>query len=91
MAAEAGISPEALRATIEQVPPDPDAAARRTAAGAPGRTGARRAALWIPGRWSANARADVLAGAAGLAALGVLLAFPAAAQVLLSTAIRAAL
>ncbi|MCY3731813.1 MAG: hypothetical protein OXF98_10770 [Rhodospirillaceae bacterium] len=54
MAAEAGISPAALRAAIEQVPQDPAAAAPRTAA-----------------------------GAAGLAVLGVLLAFPAAAQVLL--------
>ena len=83
MAAEAGIAPEALRAAIEQVPPDPAAAARRTAAGAVGRAVARRAAPWVPGRWSANARAAVVAGAAGLAALGVLLAFPAAAQVLL--------
>ena len=83
MAAEAGISPAALRAAIEQVPQDPAAAAPRTAAGAPGRTRARRTALWIPGHWLANARAAVVAGAAGLVALGVLLAFPAAARVLL--------
>ena len=83
MAAEARISPEALRNAIEAREPPPSAAARTAAAQA------LRPRRWfmalersMPGRSPAIRRA-VLAGTGSIAVVGALLAFPAIAEALL--------
>ncbi len=65
MAAEAGISREALRVAIES-PPGWLAMLQR----------------WMPDHWSPAAKGVVLMSAAAIVLFGVLLAFPAVAQVL---------
>lgn len=82
MAAEAGISEEALRAAIESVPEaEPDERRRWLA------TMQRP----MPVRWSPVAKGIVLAGAGGIALFGVVLAFPVVGQVLLWGTIALAL
>jgi hypothetical protein len=81
IAAEAGISPEALRAAIEAHGGRASSAAAGTR-----RLTAERRELWTgrkrlaPGHWTKAAKAGVLATAGGVVFLGLLLAFPAIAE-----------
>lgn len=85
MAAEAGISPEALRAAIEA-----HAAERRTAHQGPrfvsqkrSRQGPSVLDLLVPGPWPRAAKGSVLTLAVGAGVVGLALAFPAVAQMAL--------
>lgn len=69
IAAEAGISTEALNAAVEADRANSQAAAERTA-----RQANKRGLL--PGRWSRGVKALVLTAAGGVVAFGSLLAFP---------------
>ena len=70
MAAEAGISREAVRAAIR---------------GRSGRVAAPR--KWIREKWATNASLILLAGALGIALVGVMIAFPMVAYVLVGSLI----
>ena len=81
MAAEAGISREALRVAMERPGRSPDKAESQKGVDEPPRGGL--ALLCTPGQWSSAARATVVTGAVGLVLFGALFAFPALAPVLL--------
>lgn len=81
IAAEAGISPEALRAAVEAYRSNSASAA----AGSPLDPDERPARLpavrrLMPGRWSRPVKAGVLATAGGVGLVALLLAFPAVAE-----------
>jgi hypothetical protein len=84
MAAEAGISAEALRAAIEAHDSDSGLAAGRSRV--PGEEPQRRMRAvrgLMPGKWSAAVKGVVLASAGIVGGGGVLLAFPVVAETVL--------
>lgn len=83
MAAEAGISPEALRAAIEADRRKPGTAASGTPFPQDGRPRRRFSAAntLMPGNWSTAVKGAVLTTAGGIGFVGLLLAFPAFAEI----------
>ena len=76
IAAEVGISPEALHVAIESPRAYPGSASARTAVDVDERSRDWLALLRKPGNWPSAVKATVVTTAVGIVLLGALLAFP---------------